>query len=195
MTAGKGIMHCEMLETESIEGLQLWVNLSRRDKMCEPSYQEADESELLKAEGDGVKVTIIAGTCLGETARTITRTPNYFLIVELGRGKTLNQEIPDGWNAIVYVLNGTVSIGNTKITRFQAGILTQNGELRVESSKRSQICFDGWKTNRWACSAIWIICYEHSWRSKTSLWWRQKLQKWVWSRQRMGIKDQQLIIS
>eukprot|EP00358_Blepharisma_japonicum_P006744 CAMPEP_0202940966 /NCGR_PEP_ID=MMETSP1395-20130829/1091_1 /ASSEMBLY_ACC=CAM_ASM_000871 /TAXON_ID=5961 /ORGANISM="Blepharisma japonicum, Strain Stock R1072" /LENGTH=284 /DNA_ID=CAMNT_0049635785 /DNA_START=74 /DNA_END=925 /DNA_ORIENTATION=- len=135
MTAGKGIMHAEMPGTDSMEGLQLWVNLSREYKMCEPNYQDAGDSEILKAEGDGVRATIIAGTCLGQTARTVTRTPTYYFVIELGRGKTLNQEIPDGWNGYIYVLNGTVSIGNSNLSRFQAGILTQNGELRIESSE------------------------------------------------------------
>ena len=34
MTAGRGIVHCEMPATKGLQrGLQLWVNLSSKDKM------------------------------------------------------------------------------------------------------------------------------------------------------------------
>ncbi len=42
MTAGKGIVHAEMptsFEEDSI-GFQLWLNLDRKNKYCEPKYQE-----------------------------------------------------------------------------------------------------------------------------------------------------------
>lgn len=39
MTAGRGIVHAEMPASEESHGLQLWVNLSAKDKMCDPKYQ------------------------------------------------------------------------------------------------------------------------------------------------------------
>ena len=49
MTAGKGIVHAEMpyshkginqsnLNKEDTEIMQLWVNLPKNEKMCEPRY-------------------------------------------------------------------------------------------------------------------------------------------------------------
>lgn len=35
MTAGRGILHSEMPATDGVQrGLQLWVNLPAKDKMC-----------------------------------------------------------------------------------------------------------------------------------------------------------------
>lgn len=53
MTAGRGIMHSEMpyfdpdptKEKEPATGMQLWVDLPREMKMCEPSYQEKKAKE------------------------------------------------------------------------------------------------------------------------------------------------------
>lgn len=49
MTAGKGIMHAEMpLHEEGQpdpEGLQLWIDLPRKDKGIEPTYQEMAATE------------------------------------------------------------------------------------------------------------------------------------------------------
>jgi redox-sensitive bicupin YhaK (pirin superfamily) len=38
MTAGKGILHAEMPAsfTESAYGFQLWINLEKKNKFCEP---------------------------------------------------------------------------------------------------------------------------------------------------------------
>lgn len=40
MTAGRGIVHSEMPQTDGDNaGLQLWVNLAAKDKMTKPEYQ------------------------------------------------------------------------------------------------------------------------------------------------------------
>lgn len=101
--------------------------------MCDPQYQDSDADQIIKAHGEGVKVTIIAGSSFGQTARTVTRTPTYYLDVELQPRVVFDQEIPDGWNGYVYVINGSIMINGTNVNRFQAGVLTQNGNLRVES--------------------------------------------------------------
>lgn len=50
MTAGKGIMHSEMpyFEDENsgdAQGMQLWIDLPKEQKFCEPSYQEKKATE------------------------------------------------------------------------------------------------------------------------------------------------------
>jgi len=39
MTAGKGIVHSEKPGTANTRGLQLWINLAAKDKLCEPQYR------------------------------------------------------------------------------------------------------------------------------------------------------------
>lgn len=66
MTAGRGVVHAEMpVSDEAVVGLQLWVNLSRRDKMVEPAYQELKDSDIPKPSQGGVTVTVISGEALG----------------------------------------------------------------------------------------------------------------------------------
>ena len=40
MTAGKGILHAEMPASKEVPavGFQLWMNLSKENKLCEPTY-------------------------------------------------------------------------------------------------------------------------------------------------------------
>ena len=66
MTAGRGIVHCEMPHgTEEAHGLQLWINLSRKDKMIAPAYQELLDKDIPRTKQNGVNVKVIAGESLG----------------------------------------------------------------------------------------------------------------------------------
>ena len=67
MTAAKGILHSEVPESrEEAHGLQMWINLSRTDKMADPEYQEIPAADLTRAEavdasGKVVKAIVVAG--------------------------------------------------------------------------------------------------------------------------------------
>ena len=104
MTAGKGIVHSEMPANEDIShGLQLWVNLAKKDKLCEPAYQELKASDVPKVTKDGVTAIVIAGEALGVQSKVYTRTPTHYLHFIMEKNSVLNQPIPEGWNAFAYV--------------------------------------------------------------------------------------------
>lgn len=108
MTAGKGILHSEMPYGDGKEtrGLQLWVNLPAKHKMCEPKYQELKSKDVPKVEKDGVKVAVIAGTSMGVESKVYTTTPIYYLDFQLQPGASYFQEVSEDWNAFIYVLDG-----------------------------------------------------------------------------------------
>ncbi|XP_052360453.1 uncharacterized protein LOC127920413 isoform X23 [Oncorhynchus keta] len=71
MTAGRGVVHAEMpVSEEPVQGLQLWVNLRREDKMVEPQYQELKDSQVPKPSREGVTVAVISGQALGVQVRS-----------------------------------------------------------------------------------------------------------------------------
>ena len=68
MTAGRGIVHCEMPFGDlRAHGLQLLVNLAKKYKMTEPQYQELKDKDIPKTKENGVAVKVIAGSSLGIT--------------------------------------------------------------------------------------------------------------------------------
>lgn len=69
MTAGKGIVHSEMPGsfTETTEGFQLWINLEKKNKMCDPAYQEIKADKLPILTRPGIWIRLIAGEALGVT--------------------------------------------------------------------------------------------------------------------------------
>ncbi|KAK6117417.1 hypothetical protein DH2020_048842 [Rehmannia glutinosa] len=107
MTAGRGIVHSEMPAGEGTHtGLQLWINLSSKDKMIEPRYQELLRDEIPEAEKDGVKVKVIAGESMGVQSPVYTRTPTMYLDFTLKPNSEYHQSIPETWNAFVYIIEG-----------------------------------------------------------------------------------------
>ena len=140
MTAGRGIVHAEMPGPGGMEGFQLWVNLKRKDKMIEPQYQERLAEEILKIEKEGVTVKVIAGESLGGKAEMVMRTEVYFLDIEMQENTDFTQAIPQGWNSLVYVINGTVEIGGKYLVGREAGILSKFGStVFITTEKGSRL--------------------------------------------------------
>ncbi|XP_022523890.2 pirin isoform X2 [Astyanax mexicanus] len=112
MTAGRGVVHAEMPQSEEpICGLQLWVNLRKADKMVEPQYQELKSKQIPKPSKDGVTVAVISGEALGVKSKIYTRTPTTFLDFRLSEGAKHVQPISSGWTAFIYTLSGSVHTG------------------------------------------------------------------------------------
>nr|XP_022322600.1 pirin-like isoform X2 [Crassostrea virginica] len=140
MTAGRGIVHCEMPHgDEEVHGLQLWVNLSKKYKMIEPAYQELLDKDIPRTTKDGVTVKVIAGEAFGIKSKVYTRTPTMYLDFKLDPGSKLEQPIPAGWRSFLYILSGKAKFGPAENQREQEAhhTVTFNDDgdcIRVENS-------------------------------------------------------------
>ncbi|WP_211261713.1 pirin family protein [Methanobrevibacter filiformis] len=66
MSAGSGIMHEEMpQETDRLYGLQIWLNLPRKDKMSDPTYFDINSSMIKEVGIPQGKINIISGNYNG----------------------------------------------------------------------------------------------------------------------------------
>jgi hypothetical protein len=119
MTAGKGILHIETPPEDLVvsgglfHGIQLWVNLPARDKMIEPAYQglEAGDATLLSSPDGGALVRIIAGDVGGQRGPGSTHTPMAFMHASVAPGALLVLPWDPGFNALVYLLDGSGRVG------------------------------------------------------------------------------------
>lgn len=116
MTAGKGIVHAEIPASaeEYSVGFQLWINLSEKNKFCDPEYQEIKKDKIPVAIKDNVKVKVIAGESLGQKGPIYARTPALYLDVEMEKNSKFEQHVPKGWNAIAFVYEGQALFGPHK---------------------------------------------------------------------------------
>ncbi|KAJ4811173.1 Pirin-like protein [Rhynchospora pubera] len=129
MTAGRGIVHSEMPAGQGVsKGLQLWVNLSSKNKMIEPKYQEIQSKDIASTSKNGVTVRVIAGKSMGIQSPVYTCTPTMYLDFTLKPSSHLKQPIPIGWNAFVYTLEGEGIFGLEKSGPFGAHHLLLLGQ-------------------------------------------------------------------
>ena len=119
MTAGSGILHIETPPAELVEsggifhGIQLWVNLPKKDKFAAPRYQsiEGVEAALLSSGDGGALVRIIAGKIDGQRGPGSTHTPITLAHATIEPGAALNLPWNRDFNALVYVLSGRGAVG------------------------------------------------------------------------------------
>lgn len=144
MTAGRGIVHSEMpvklgkeREDEVAHGLQLWINLPKEHKMCEPQYQELLDAQIPRAKPqDGVVIKVIAGESHGVLSPIYTRTPTMFLDFKMSANQSVTQSIPPTYTGFIYMLKGTAFIGDeesrTEAKAQHTLILSEDGTNTVK---------------------------------------------------------------
>jgi redox-sensitive bicupin YhaK (pirin superfamily) len=127
MTAGRGVIHSEIPQQEHgvMEGFQLWLNLPARSKMCDPWYRDFNASELPRFKtAEGASVTVIAGRSHGiRGAIERETTEPIYLDVELSAEARLDQPLPPGHNAFVYVYRGSIQIAGEPAPQGRMAIL------------------------------------------------------------------------
>jgi quercetin 2,3-dioxygenase len=132
MTAGSGILHIETPPAELVEsggmfhGIQLWVNLPKKDKFAAPKYQAIDGGQvaLLASPDGGALVRVIAGDIDGHGGPGATYTPITLAHATIQPGARLDVPWQRDFNALVYVLSGRGSVG-------PAGHPIHQGQLAV----------------------------------------------------------------
>ncbi|CAN9428838.1 unnamed protein product [Alternaria sp. RS040] len=159
MTAGRGIMHSEMpIHNDNGEpnvGMQLWVDLPKELKYCEPRYRDLKAKEIPEAVEDGgrVHVKVISGLAFGvESKKELSYTPVWYLHFTVQPGGSLHQSLPRTWNAFAYVLEGDIQVSggsnsssdNTEapsrsIGQFHMAVFEQEGDsvsIRVSADAK-----------------------------------------------------------
>jgi redox-sensitive bicupin YhaK (pirin superfamily) len=122
MTAGSGVVHSEMPTQDLLDGgglfhgFQLWVNLPSRQKWLDPRYQdlEANDLGLVASDDAGGVLRLIAGSLGGVRGPGDTQTPITYAHATLAPGARLRTAWRPDFNALVYVVSGSGSIGTER---------------------------------------------------------------------------------
>ncbi|KAL9121428.1 MAG: hypothetical protein Q9187_002009 [Circinaria calcarea] len=139
MTAGKGIMHAEMPrqnpDGSANVGMQLWVDLPERLKKCEPRYRDLRAKEIPQIEVDDgkVQIKIISGQSHGtDSVQELAYTPVWIFDVTIKPGGKVTQDLPTGWNAFAYLLEGDIAFGvgknQTTVGKYHNVVFEQKGD-------------------------------------------------------------------
>jgi redox-sensitive bicupin YhaK (pirin superfamily) len=144
MTAGAGILHIETPPAELVEsggvfhGIQLWVNLPRKDKFAAPRYQaiEGGDVKLLSSEDGGALVRVIAGEVDGQRGPGGTHTPITLVHATIEPGAQLSLPWNPEFNALAYVLSGDGAVGpaGNPIRQGQLAMLGSGDRITVSAA-------------------------------------------------------------
>lgn len=113
MTAGGGILHQEMPQpSPRMLGLQLWVNLAKKDKMAAPKYRDIEPGMVAVVAEDGVAVRVLSGDYKGrQGAMRADYVKVTFLDVSLKAGALWTLETNPEDTVFAYVMQGDCSSG------------------------------------------------------------------------------------
>ncbi len=113
MTAGSGIIHQEMpQESPRMLGLQVWLNLPGKDKMCVPAYGDISADMVPVIDEDGTIIRIIGGIYRGKEGAFQGRyIKPLFLDLDINPGRSWSMELPADNTAWLYLFSGSVKVG------------------------------------------------------------------------------------
>jgi hypothetical protein len=148
-TAGRGVLHIEAPPEEVVmrgglfHGFQLWVNLPAKLKWSPARYQDirGRAVTLLSSPDGGALLRVIAGEIAGHEGPGITYTPISLLHATIAPGGQLRLPWRPDFNALVYVLAGSGSVGTQRrpvrlgqLATFGPGdVITVAADARQES--------------------------------------------------------------
>jgi len=140
MTAGCGIVHSEMPEQKNglLQGFQLWVNLPASEKMSAPKYQEFQATKIpVETLATGGTVRVISGqTDKGTEGPVKNRhTDPLYLDIHPNQGNTFQQDMLNTHGGFVYVIEGSMHIGenSAELSPRMLGVLGDGDRVKVSS--------------------------------------------------------------
>lgn len=137
--SGAGARHSEMPGTSGTNrGLQLWVNLPRRLKGMTPEYQGVSDDAMPVEESRGLRTH----TVVGSASPVELHTQVDYLDITLLADAKWHHQIPTGRNTLLYVLDGSVTLGAdpNNVPRGHALLLSE-GELEVRGRRGARFAF------------------------------------------------------
>jgi len=123
MTAGSGLLHEERHEKEfskkggTLELVQLWVNVPKKDKLHPPRYQELSSAIIpsIAIDNGNAVIRVVAGTYEAITGPAKTFSPITILDVLQKAGTTIQLNIPADYNTGIYVIKGKAEINGKQV--------------------------------------------------------------------------------
>lgn len=143
MTAGRGIIHQEMLaassETGWLSGYQLWTNLPAAHKMIAPRYQDLTASAVPSTSIADARARVLAGK-LGATRGPVDGVfvRPTLLDVSLDAGARFVCDVDAGHNAFCVVVDGAIDVGGAVVDGDALGVFDRGDVVDVHAARASR---------------------------------------------------------
>ena len=142
MTAGSGIIHSEALpESEMLLGVQLWLNLPKKDKMARPHYQAIRAEEIEEIEIDGGSIRLLAGTYKDHEGYMSAYLPLDYYDIGIDKGRKVTIESERDKSISIFTLLGSVEIGGTRLEEKTAAKLSLGDKTIIRAEEDARVLF------------------------------------------------------
>ena len=136
MTAGRGISHSERFEAAEafhapgLELLQSWVALPEADEEIEPAFDHYGTDALPQGNDDGRWLRVVTGSAYGLTSPVKTRSPMFYVHMELDDGARFT--LPEGYSErAFYVVRGAVACDGRRIEAGHLAVIPEHAAPRL----------------------------------------------------------------
>jgi len=143
MTAGSGVVHTETIgRPTKMRLFQLWLNLPRKDRWAPPRLQDIPLEHVPHLVENGVDIKLYSGALAGLKSPVQNYTPLMLADIKIQPGVTTVQNLPANFNTFLYILDGSVLIGEeeTRLDHDQVGWLDifnseTSSQLKMKAGK------------------------------------------------------------
>lgn len=142
MTAGSGIIHQEMpAASRHMLGAQIWLNLPRSDKMCDPSYGPIAAEQIQEIEDGDAHIRLIAGSWNGHEGGFQGRhIPADYLDAEIAPGGEWTYVSDPEKTVFAYLVEGSADFSEhasgPQIEQKNAVLFTSGEKLHVQAGRK-----------------------------------------------------------
>lgn len=142
MTAGSGILHQEMPKpSPRMLGVQIWLNLPKKDKMTEPKYRDIRKDMIPVYFDDKMRVHIIAGEFNGIRGPIeVIETKPIFFDVELNPNQEFVFNIDSTLKAFAFLVEGEANFNVEEEELFPSpkGVLYRDGDtIKINTKEKA----------------------------------------------------------
>lgn len=133
MVAGSGIVHSERERAEihekkhPLHALQLWHALPQADEECDPAFYHYGADELPQTNVNGVSLRVMMGSAYGLQSPVKSFCDTLYVEMRLKEGQSI--ALPQAQELAVYVVNGSVQLGELRIAQYAMCVVGERAEL------------------------------------------------------------------
>ena len=138
--AGSGLIHSEMpAKKGTTSGIQLWINLAKKEKGISPTYQFFNKEDLPSYSENGIEVTDIVGSNSPVFLNTEITYQHLKFIKNAQKPITIQKDS----NAIIYIVSGEFQINNQHTLAGESLLISSQelGQLDIIANSVGSIVF------------------------------------------------------
>lgn len=135
MNAGSGILHEEKVPAaERLLGVQLWLNLPKRDKFSKPYYHAIRSKDIEEIKIDSGKIRLLAGEFEDHKGFRGEHLPLDYYDIHLEKFGEISLETGEDDSVMVFTLLGQITIEDELIEEKTAAKLTNGDRVTIKNA-------------------------------------------------------------